>query len=201
MNTEQTENREIVVKSLKHWMGMPSALAGYSFTGAASISAMLGDGDAALKYLHKLISWNRIGFNTLYMEAGPCIETPLAAAASVHDMLLSSWGNKIRVFPGLPETWQDVTIHNMRTEGAFLVSAVRRGGVTQFVRVTSLAGEPCRIRTDMGKIQTDSPVPFKTLGDGTVELGLKKGETALLYPAGAKPDFVIAPVSPTTTRK
>ena len=201
MNTEQTENREIVVKSLKHWMGMPSALAGYSFTGAASISAMLGDGDAALKYLHKLISWNRIGFNTLYMEAGPCIETPLAAAASVHDMLLSSWGNKIRVFPGLPQTWKDVTIHNMRTEGAFLVSAVRRGGVTQFVRVTSLAGEPCRIRTDMGKIQTDSPVPFKTLGDGTVELGLKKGETALLYSAGAKPDFVIAPVSSTTTRK
>ena len=191
MNTDQPENRALVITSLRHWMGLDKALAGFSYTGAASISASLGDGDAACKYLHKLTSWNRIGSNTLYMEAGPCIETPLAAAASVHDMLLSSWGDRIRVFPAVPTAWKDVTIHNMRTEGAFLVSAVRKDGKTRFVRVTSLAGEPCRLRTDMGEILTDRPLPVKDLGGGTVELGLKKGESITLWPKGTQPDFAI----------
>jgi hypothetical protein len=43
MTPEQPENRALVVKSLKHWMGMPQKLAGYSYTGAASISALLGE--------------------------------------------------------------------------------------------------------------------------------------------------------------
>ena len=196
LNVDQPENRALVIQSLKHWMGLDKALAGYSYTGAASISAYLGNGDDALIYLNKLLDWKRIGANTMYLEAGPCIETPLSAAASVHDMLLSSWGDKIRVFPGLPSAWKDVTIHNLRTEGAFLVSAVRRGGKTQFVRVTSLAGEPCRLKTDMGKIAADRPVMLTDLGGGTVEIGLKKGETVVLRPSGTQPDLVIAPVAP-----
>ena len=33
-----------------------------------------------------------------------------------------------RLFPGVPDAWKDVTIDKLRTEGAFLVSANRRGG-------------------------------------------------------------------------
>ncbi len=47
MNLDQPENRELVTKSLNHWMGMPKALRGYSYTGAASISAVMGRGDDA----------------------------------------------------------------------------------------------------------------------------------------------------------
>ncbi len=85
----------------------------------------------------------------LYTEAGPCIETPLSGAASLNDMLLTSWGGKIRVFPGVPAAWHDVTFHKLRAEGAFLVSAVRWQDKLQFIRIESLAGEPCRLVTDM----------------------------------------------------
>ena len=44
----------------------------------------------------------------MYKESGPVIETPLSAAQSIHDMLLQSWGGKIRIFPAIPATWKDI---------------------------------------------------------------------------------------------
>ena len=198
MTLEQPENRELVIKSLKHWMGMPEKLAGYSYTGAASISALLGEGDEAARYLNKLLD-TKIPPNTLYVEAGPCIETPLSAAASVNDMLLSSWGDRIRVFPGVPDAWKDVSFHNLRTEGAFLVSAARKGGATQWVRIQSLAGEPCRIRPGL-KGEVRSTVPMKSAGDGAYDLTLAKGQEAVLYTGATVPVCEVAPVAADAAR-
>jgi len=198
MTPEQPENRELVIQSLKHWMGMPKALEGYSFTGAASISALLGDGNAALSYLHKLLD-SKIPPNTLYVEAGPCIETPLSGAASLHDMLLSSWGDRIRVFPGVPDAWKEVIFKDLRTQGAFLVSAVRKGGKTEWVRVKSLAGEPCRIYPKLeGTVR--STVPMQALPDGSFSLPLKKGQEALLYTGEKLPEQRIFPISQTSRK-
>ncbi|HUB68434.1 MAG TPA: hypothetical protein VL981_13195, partial [Candidatus Methylacidiphilales bacterium] len=194
MNPEQPENRDLVIKSLNYWMGMPKALQGYSYTGAASISALLGKGNDAAMYLNKLLD-TKVHPNTMYTEAGPVIETPLSGAASIHDMLLTSWGDRIRVFPGVPDSWKDVTFYHLRAQGAFLVSAVRKGGQTQFVQIESLAGEPCRVWTDMRNPVTDSSVPVQSAGDGVVEIGLKKGESVTLYPKGSHPDLTIAAVA------
>ena len=193
MTLEQPENRALVIKSLKHWMGMPEHLAGYSFTGASSISALLEEGDEAARYLNKLLD-SKIPPNTLYVEAGPCIETPLAAAASLNDMMLSSWGDRIRVFPGAPNAWKDIAFHNLRTEGAFLVSAARKNGKTQWVRVKSLAGEPCRIRPGLdGEVK--ATVPMKAAGNEAVDLTLAKGGEAILYTGAHVPACEIAPVA------
>src|SRR4029077_2881752 len=96
-------------------------------------------------------------------------------------------------FPAVPSDWKDVTIHRMRTEGAFLVSAVRRGGKTQFISIESLAGEPCRIATDMENPKSDGPA-LKKLADNYYELTLTKGQSALLTPPGPTPDLTIEPV-------
>ena len=184
MNPEQPENQALINKSVDHWMGMPKALQGYSYTGASSICAAVGRRDDAVMYLNRLLD-KRITANTMYLEAGPVIETPLSAAQSLHDILLTSWGANIRVFPGVPDAWKDVAFHNLRAEGAFLVSAVRQGGRTQWVRVQSLAGEPCRIKPALtGEVR--ATMPLKKLADGSYELALKKGEAALLS-TGAQP--------------
>ncbi len=199
MTPEQPENRELVIKSLKHWMGMPSALMGYSFTGAASISALLGEGDEAARYLNLLLDFKKIHSNTFYTEAGPVIETPLAAAASLNDMLLSSWGDCIRVFPGVPHSWKEIRFHHLRAQGAFLVSARRDQGQTRWVRVKSLAGEPCRIRPGLeGEVRATTPL--KSLGDGRYELTLGKNEEAILYCGIQPPLCEIDPVPATPGR-
>src|SRR5438067_1704421 len=195
MNWEQPENRESMTKSVDYWMKDPSAFRGYSWTGACSMLASMGRNEEAVKALHFFVdAKGRYGAqpNTHYSEAGPVIETPLSAARSLQDIVITSWGKTIRIFPGVPASWKDVTLDKMRTEGAFLVSASRRGGQTRWVRIESLAGEPCRVKTDIANVDADHDI--KKLDNGVVEIALKKGESALLYPAGAK--IVVADVEP-----
>ena len=102
---------------------------------------------------------------------------------------MQSWGDKIRVFPAMPASWTDVVFHNLLAEGAFLVSAERRAGTTQWVRLRSLAGEPCRVRPALqGEVRATGARAFKLTptGEGVFEIDLKKGEEVLLY-VGATP--------------
>ena len=42
--------------------------------------------------------------STMYSEGhSPCIESPLAAANSLQELLLQSWGGILRVFPSVPQ--------------------------------------------------------------------------------------------------
>jgi len=216
MNWENSSDRALMEKSFNHWTSLRSAWKGFSYTGAASISASMRNGDASEKFLEGLMSFNGVHPNTMYTEGSPVIETPLSGAQSVHDMLVQSWGDKIRIFPAVPSDWPDVSVHNMRTQGAFLVSAVRKGGVTQFIQVISLAGAPCRIWMDIpnptiqGKITTrqagaasneiqtapaNENISIKAIGDGVYDISLAKGQSVVIYPTGTLQSLVIEPVA------
>jgi hypothetical protein len=201
VNWDQPEHRALIEKSVVHWQSLTSAHRGYSYTGAASLYAMMGRGDTALSYLERFLdpaSRYPCRANTHYAEGGPVIETPLSAAQSIHDMLCQSWGGIVRIFPAVPAAWQDVTLHDFRTQGAFLVSAVRRGGVTSFIRVRSLAGEPLRLRHGLSGpvtavLEDGTPAAVKDLGDGVVEITLGRGREVLVH-TGDRPDLSVGPV-------
>ncbi|WP_189710279.1 glycosyl hydrolase family 95 catalytic domain-containing protein [Streptomyces phaeofaciens] len=202
VNWDQPENRDLITRSVAHWHALTGAHRGYSYTGAASLYAMTGDGDTAISYLRKFFDPTTrypCRPNTHYTEAGPVIETPLSASQSLHDMFCQSWGGVIRVFPAVPTAWADVTLHDFRTQGAFLVSAVREAGATRFVRIRSLAGEPLRLRHGFtGRVTAvlddGSPARTHDLGDGTLGIDLPKGREVLVH-SGSRPDLVIAPVA------
>ena len=164
-------------------------------TGASSLSSALGKGNDALAYLDKLFT-SFLSVNTLYRESRPVIETPLSAAQSVHDMLLQSWGGKLRVFPAVPDAWADVAYQNWRAEGAFLVTASRRAGRTEFAAVRSLAGEPCVVVTDLERPVFEGKRSFRVeqVADGTYQIDLRKGEEVLIHPEGAKGPWVVRPL-------
>ena len=177
MTWEQPERRALIEKSLDHWIGFKGALQGYTYTGASSICAGIGRREQAVSLLNAFLD-SYIKPNTMYLEGSPVIETPLSGAQSIQDLLLQSWGGKIRVFPGVPASWKDATFHNLRAEGGFLVSAVRKDGKTQWVRVTHPKGGTCLVQLDetglcMGArgdkwtVQEPQPTVYKlTLGPG-----------------------------------
>lgn len=189
-------------KSLERWQSLSGALASYSYTGAAAMYATLGEGDRSLEKLDGMLAvegLEKVGanpngmkerkmgvmWNTMYAEGGgPVIETPLSAVESINYMLLQSWGDCIRVFPAMPTRWPDATFYNLRTEGAFLVSAERKGGVTQWIRIKSLAGEPLVLQTDMPVFEMDRAItatPFDgPRGQPRWKIDLKRGESVLL---------------------
>ena len=153
-DTTRPEVSAVLEKSIDHWLGIDhgNALAGYSYTGAASLYAYQGNGDKAYAQLHHFFN-KPIGLaillpNTMYVESGgknPVIETPLSAATAVTEFLLQGWGETLRVFPAVPQDWKDCSFRALRAEGGFVVSASRKGGKTEWVRIHSDAGRPCRI--------------------------------------------------------
>lgn len=199
LNKEHPEDVDLIERSLHFWQSKTGAHQGYSLTGASSISSALGKGNDALAYLNKLFG-RFLSVNTLYRESGPVIETPLSGAQSIHDMLLQSWGGKIRVFPAVPDAWQDVAFDGLRTEGAFKVSANRKAGKTEFIQVKSLAGEPCILVTDIARpfFKGKRHLEVKQLDEHTYQVDLQKGEEMLVYPEGTSPDLIIRPIQNTS---
>lgn len=149
VNWSQLKNRSLIQKSKDHWQSMTGALQGYSFSGNASMCAMMGQGSEARDALNKLLN-NYVKPNTMYLETGPVIETPLAAAASLQEMMIQGWSPFIQVFPAIPSDWKDVRFDNFRTEGAFLVSAERVAGKNTYIKVKSLAGGNLMIEPNLG---------------------------------------------------
>jgi alpha-L-fucosidase 2 len=193
---DQPADRDLITRSFDHWMSLPERFRGYSWTGAASIAASIGRPDDAVKHLVRLLEAPEFPIlpNTMYRESGPVIETPLSGASALHDLLLQSWGGTLRIFPGAGRAWKDVVFHGLRAQGAFLVSAARKDGKTRFVRIESLAGEPCRVMPGFDSFRAEPRVSVKRLAGGVVELGLKKGQSVVLVPDGPA-DLTVAPVA------
>ena len=191
-------DRALVEKSIKHYLSMSDKHAGYTYSGSAAMAAYLGDGDQALARLNTLMT-RYVRPNTMYGEAGssPVIETPLSGVRSVHEMVLQSWGDTLRVFPAIPKDWADLCFRDLRTEGAFLVTAKRKAGKTIYVRIESLAGEPCKLRHGVENADFKSSRPMTPVisAEGAVSLPLAKGDWAE-FRAKGETDFRIAPVEP-----
>ncbi|MDR3232253.1 MAG: hypothetical protein LBT46_01060 [Planctomycetaceae bacterium] len=186
LSFEQPENRELVEKSVRHWLtvGNAKGLNGWSLAAASAMYSYLGDGENALRCLRAHHNTKiSVMPNTQYIEGWSVIECSLVAAESLQEMLLQSWGGVIRIFPAVPAEWQDAVFRDLRAEGAFLVTAVRKGGKTQWVRIKSLAGEPCVVKLDFAdKVQvSDLSVAVREVKPHYYELALAKGQEVLLY--------------------
>lgn len=207
LDPDKPDERELVNKSVRHWHQIDNGknLAGYSFSGGAALYATFGEADEARDLLTQFLT-GKIGIskllpNTLYVESNnlnPCIETPLSAAVATSELLFQSWGGKLRVFPATPDDWKDAAFHQLRSQGAFLVSALRTDGRTAWVRIQSEAGEPCVLKVPnwKGPLQAAGidATTIKEIAPGEYQIPLKKGQTALLQPTGSPAAQPIRPL-------
>jgi len=159
-------------------------------THAAPIACALGRGDDAFEGLGRLIDELSPAGMWPPHQDNPCIESTLSILSIIQEMLIQSWSDPaagepgpIRIFPALPSGWDDVEFHNLRAEGAFLVSARRVNGTTQWVRIESLAGEPCRVKLDVPqtmRIEGDSAAQLTEIAPGDYRIRLNKGDAVEL---------------------
>lgn len=206
---EKPEDQQLLRTSLDHWLDVTTTgtdtsaggtkVTGYTCTGAASMYAWLGDGEKAYEYLNMFINNPGVAPTTMYAEVGynPVIESPFSYATAIHEMLLQSWGGTIRVFHGTPEKWNDIAFKDLRTQGAFLVSAKKKASKTQFVSIESLKGNRCVVQTDItnpkiyiGGNEVSSRFPINE--KGLYEIDLKEGEIVIFTPVALnKTDLTI----------
>lgn len=194
-NINKNKDTELLERSVRNFQ--PATMPKMGASQSSPAAAALGLGNLALQrmndILYKDVVNEKLGKNGMYYLATPCIETSLSYNTCVQDMLLQSWGNKIRVFPALPDTWKEVAFHNFRTEGSFLISASRENGKTIFVRIKSLAGEPCVICPAIDgiiRMSSKNNHILEELEKGCYMIDLKKGEEVILYHGDIQPDLM-----------
>lgn len=137
---------------------------GFSPVWVAAACARVGRGKQArdlLREYMEIYTHRQGGFNLNFDYAGDgrgsssakCFtnETNSGFSASLLEMLLQSQGGVVRVFPAVPPDWKDAEFRNLRAEGAFLVSAVRKNGVTAEVRILSERGGRLRLASPWGR--------------------------------------------------
>ena len=182
LDREDENDRALVETTIDYWQSKPEALLGYSQTGAASMRAMLRDGNKALRHLDNLMN----GFvqpNTMYHEGGnPVLETPPSAATAMLEMLLQSHDGYIEFFPAVPDRWQNICFDGLRCEGGFEAGAEYKNGSLVWVKIKSLFGSECKIKADFGgkKVMTDGDCRIE---DGFYILHIEKGSEVCLSTA------------------
>jgi hypothetical protein len=197
LTPETAADRDLIQTSLDHWHSFGSGIAGYAFTGASCMSSLLGNGDDALSYLNTLKSYLKA--STMYSEIGlPVIETPIHGAAAIQEMMLQSWNGRLRVFPGVASSWTDAQFQNMRGEGAFLTSARREEGTTQWVVVEAEAGGTVEVAPKLTNAQwtASAGVVVSNVSDGVYRIDTSAGDWVLFWPEGeAQPTATVEPVA------
>jgi len=100
----------------------------------------------------------------------------------------------------MPDIWKEAAFYQLRTEGAFLVSAQRKNGKTQWIAITSEAGEPCRLKVPDGwqglELNDKSKQTKLTpLNNNEYLIDIKKGEQVVVVNKGnAGQSVVIMPL-------
>ena len=134
------------------WLGT-GGWVGFSFTWDAALEAYCGRGSRALRrikqFLDGLVSRNGFHLNGDYKDLGYCsfkyrpftLEGNFLCMQAIHEMLLDSNNGYLRIFPGLPEEWRDVSFRMLRGEGKLCVSAELKEGV--LTRLEIHAGAEC----------------------------------------------------------
>ena len=144
------EDKIIIENSLKRIAAKGTrAWCGYSFSWMASLYARAYKADSAVKQL-KIFAANFCSANSFHVNGDQkggqyssftyrpfTLEGNFAFAQGVHEMLIQSYNGYIEIFPAVPRTWKDVSFHQLRTEGAFLVSAKKENGVVDEVTITA----------------------------------------------------------------
>lgn len=149
---------------------------GYSFSWMANLQARAFDGEGAAKTL-RIFAENFVLPNSFHVNGEQynrgfskfkyrpfTLEGNFAFAAGVQEMLIQSHTGIVLIFPAIPENWKDVGFDQLRTEGAFLVSAEMESGNVNTVLIKSLKGGAIKLKNPFAK-EFESSHKYKSDGD------------------------------------
>ncbi|MCG8307082.1 MAG: hypothetical protein MI975_06780 [Cytophagales bacterium] len=132
----------------------PDWWTGYSYSWLGNLQARAFDGEGAAKTL-RIFSENFCLPNSFHvngeqhnrgyskMKYRPfTLEGNFAFASAIQEMLIQSHSGVVKLFPAIPADWINIKFENLRTYGAFLVSAeMEEGLVTEIEIISEKGGE------------------------------------------------------------
>jgi hypothetical protein len=114
--------------------------------------------------------------------------------------MLQSYDGEMHVFPAVPDDWKEAGYQNLRTEGAFLVTAKRARSKTVYVKISSLAGGSFKLTIGSPeaayRVRKTSGIKCTKSTDGSWDIYIPKGKSIEFLGSRLKEDQVIEPVAP-----
>lgn len=193
LNAAIVSDKVLMEKSLR-WLEKKGTRAwcGYSFSWAACLYARAKEGDNAVKML-SIFANNFVSSNSFHLNGDQrggqysnftyrpfTLEGNFAFAQGVHEMLIQSNNGYIEIFPALPVAWKDVSFTTLRTEGAFLVSAVKENGFIMEVKITAEVGGGMHLKLPFKTFFIAGGKKKYTLNGNILEAQMAKGETIVV---------------------
>jgi len=159
---------------------------GYSFSWQANMYARMKNGQKAAETLQKFASCFTLP-NGFHVNGDQCegklssyryrpftLEGNFAFASAVQEMLLQSHDGVIEIFPAIPETWREVSFHQLRAEGAFVISARKENGKVKTVTIVSEKGGELKVKNAFGNFNMEK-VNYQVVND-VIMIKTKPGE-------------------------
>lgn len=131
---------------------------GYSFSWMGNLKARAFDGEGAAEVLKKFatsfclpnsfhVNGDQSGKGYSKFKYRPfTLEGNFAFAAGLQEMLIQSHTGTVHVFPAVPSLWKNISFKQLRTEGAFLISAIQEKGIVTSVEVIATKGGVLKIK-------------------------------------------------------
>ncbi len=142
------KDREIIKSTIHNFDKVgPDYWCGYSYSWLGNMKARAMDSEGAAEALRIFAECfclrNTFHVNGDQTKTGKSkftyrpftLEGNFAFASGVQEMLIQSHTGVIHLFPAIPESWKDVEFKDLRTYGAFLVSASQEGGSVKQVSI------------------------------------------------------------------
>jgi alpha-L-fucosidase 2 len=169
----------------------PDWWCGYSYSWLGNLKARAFDGTGASEALRTFaadfclknsfhVNGDQSGTGKSKFTYRPfTLEGNFAFAAGVQEMLIQSHTGIIRIFPAIPAEWKNAAFTTLRTEGAFLVSAVRENSETSEVSILSEKGGQLKIANPFKNADFRCSTPHK-LNDGIITIQTEPGQRIII---------------------
>lgn len=185
-------DREIIRNTLKNLEAHGSGYwTGYSFSWLGNLYARAFEGEKAAEVL-RLFARCFCLKNSFHVNGDQCkaghsnftyrpftLEGNFAFASGIQEMLIQSHTGTIRLFPAIPGDWQNVSFNQLRTYGAFLVSAGMEEGEVNKVEVMAERGGEITMEDPFKGSEFQSDKPVEKEGN-LLKFNLKEGEKIIL---------------------
>ncbi|MDB5211301.1 MAG: hypothetical protein JWQ30_2128 [Sediminibacterium sp.] len=194
---EDGERSRSIIRNSLHLIDSigPAYWCGYSYSWLANLKARAKDGEGAAIALEifakAFCSINSFHVNGDQTKSGYSrftyrpftLEGNFAFAAGLQEMLLQSYAGFIEIMPAVPAAWKDISFEQLRTEGAFLVSAKKRDGEMEEVMIRSEKGGTTKLKLPFTNwtIASQKNVLVKDTKDGFIVLACKAGGSVSLH--------------------